>query len=118
MGKKNNQTLVCDADREIPFLWSANNAGNLVNLVSGFVFLPSGWDFLGLHRNRICLFLERTLSAEMKVILIIFKFFVDFCTCSVFLVHQYESTRSCHSDVSIGIGKCITLKSFMTKFFM
>ena len=45
IGKKNNQTSVFDADREIPTLGSTDNAGNSVNLVSGFIRLPSGWDF-------------------------------------------------------------------------
>ena len=45
MGKKNNQTSVSDADREIPTQWSTENAGNKVNLVSGIIGLPSGWDF-------------------------------------------------------------------------
>ena len=31
--------------REIPTLRSTDNAGNSVNLVSGIVRLPSGWDF-------------------------------------------------------------------------
>ena len=46
LGKKNNQSLVSDEDREIPTLGSTENAGNLVNLVSGIIHLPSGWDFL------------------------------------------------------------------------
>ena len=45
IGKKNNQSTVLDADREIPFLGSTDNAGNSVNLVSGIIRLPSGWDF-------------------------------------------------------------------------
>ena len=45
IGKKNNQTSVSDADREIPALGSTDNAGNSVNLVSGIIRLPSGWDF-------------------------------------------------------------------------
>ena len=45
VGKKNNQTSVFCADREIPTLESTDNAGNLVNLVSGIIRLPSGWDF-------------------------------------------------------------------------
>ena len=45
IGKKNNQTSVFDADREIPTLGSTDNAGNSVNLVSGFIRLPSDWDF-------------------------------------------------------------------------
>ena len=38
--KKNNQTLVSDAVREIPALGSTYNAGNWVNLVSGFSVYP------------------------------------------------------------------------------
>ena len=38
--KKNNQSLVSDADREIPTLGSTNNAGNLVNLDSGIILFP------------------------------------------------------------------------------
>ena len=45
MSKKNNQTSASDADREIPILGSTDNAGNEVNLVSGIIRLPSGWDF-------------------------------------------------------------------------
>ena len=45
IGKKNNQTFVSDADREIPTLGSADNAGNSVNLVSGIIRLPSGRNF-------------------------------------------------------------------------
>ena len=41
MGKKNNQTLVFNADREIPTLGSTDNAGNSINLVSGIIRLPS-----------------------------------------------------------------------------
>ena len=44
IGKKNNQTSVSDADREIPNLGSTGNAGNSENLVSGIIRLPSGWD--------------------------------------------------------------------------
>ena len=44
-GKKNNQSSVSDADREIPTLGSTDNAGNSVNLLSGIIRLPSGWDF-------------------------------------------------------------------------
>ena len=35
IGKKNNQTSISNADREIPTLESMDNAGNSVNLVSG-----------------------------------------------------------------------------------
>ena len=42
MDKKNNQTSVSDADREIPTLGSTDNAGNSVNLVSGIIRLPLG----------------------------------------------------------------------------
>ena len=45
LGKKNNQSLVSDADQEIPTLGSMNNAGNFVKLVSGIISLPSGYDF-------------------------------------------------------------------------
>ena len=44
-GKKNNQSSVSDADRDIPTLESTDNAGNSINLVSGIIRLPSGWDF-------------------------------------------------------------------------
>ena len=43
--QKNNQLSVSDADREIKSLGSTDNAGNSVNLVSGIIRLPSGWDF-------------------------------------------------------------------------
>ena len=46
IGKKNNQTSVFDADREIPTLGSTDIAENLVSLVSGIICLPSGWGFL------------------------------------------------------------------------
>ena len=45
IGKKNNQSLVSNADREIPTLGSMDNARNSVHLVSGIIRLPSGWDF-------------------------------------------------------------------------
>ena len=38
IGKKNNQSSVSDADREIQ---------SLLNLISGIVSLPLGWDFSG-----------------------------------------------------------------------
>ena len=41
IGKKNNQTLVSDADQEIPTFGSTDNAGNSVNLVSGIILLLS-----------------------------------------------------------------------------
>ena len=44
MGKKNNQSSVSDADWEIRTLRSTDNVGNSVNLVSGIICLPSGWD--------------------------------------------------------------------------
>ena len=40
IGKKNNQSSVSDADREIPSYGSTDNAGNNVNLVSGIIRLP------------------------------------------------------------------------------
>ena len=46
IGKKNNHTSVYDADRENPTLGLTHNAENSVNLVSGIIRLPSGWDFL------------------------------------------------------------------------
>ena len=52
MGKKNNQTSVSDADREIPTLGSTDNAENSVNLVSGIIRLPSGLDFSVCIRDR------------------------------------------------------------------
>ena len=45
IGMKNSQSSVSDADREIPTLGSTANAGNEVNLVSGIIRLPEGWDF-------------------------------------------------------------------------
>ena len=42
--KKNNQSSKSDADQEIQTLGSTDNAGNSVNLVSGIIRLPSGWD--------------------------------------------------------------------------
>ena len=45
IGKKNIQTLVSDADREILTLGLTNNTRNSVNLVFGIIRLPSGWDF-------------------------------------------------------------------------
>ena len=40
IGKKKNQTLVSDADREIPILGSTDNAGNLVNLFRALTVYP------------------------------------------------------------------------------
>ena len=45
IGKRNNQILVSDADREILNLGSTLNAGNSVNLVSGIIRLPSSLGF-------------------------------------------------------------------------
>ena len=45
IGKKNSQTSVSDADREIPTLGSTDSAGNETYLVSGIVRLSSGLDF-------------------------------------------------------------------------
>ena len=45
IGKKNNQSSVSDADREVRTLGSTDNAGNSVNLVSDIIRSPSGWDF-------------------------------------------------------------------------
>ena len=42
IGQKNNQTWVSG---------STDNAGNLVNLVSNIIRLPTGLGFLGLHRR-------------------------------------------------------------------
>ena len=59
IGKKNNQTSVSYAGGEIPTLGSTDNAGNLVNLVSGIIHLPFGLEFLCLHqrpmKDSICL---------------------------------------------------------------
>ena len=43
--KKNNQSSISNADREIPTLGSTDNTGNSVNIVSGIIRLPSVWDF-------------------------------------------------------------------------
>ena len=40
IGKKNNQTLVSNADQEIPTLGSTDNARDLVNLVSSTIRYP------------------------------------------------------------------------------
>ena len=48
--KKNNQTSVSDADRQIPILGPTDNAINSVNLVSGIFPFTLGLGFLGLHR--------------------------------------------------------------------
>ena len=45
IGMKNNQSLVSDAGEEISTLGSTDNAGKSVNLVSGIICLPLGWDF-------------------------------------------------------------------------
>ena len=45
IGKKNNQTSVSDADRQIPTLGSTDNAGNSVNFVSGFWYYPFTFGF-------------------------------------------------------------------------
>ena len=58
IGKKNNQTLSFDADRDIPTLGQTDNAGNSVNLVSGIFRFPSGWNFsvcIGDRSDRFCL---------------------------------------------------------------
>ena len=51
MGKKNNQSSVSDADREIPTLGLMGNAGNWVNLISGIIHLPTELGFLYLHQR-------------------------------------------------------------------
>ena len=57
IGKKNNQSSVFDADREIPALGSTDNVANEVNLVSGIIHLPSGWNSLSVleTNDRSCL---------------------------------------------------------------
>ena len=57
IGKKNNQSSVFDADREISTLGSRDNAANKVNLVSGIIDLPSGWNSLSVleTNDRSCL---------------------------------------------------------------
>ena len=61
IGKKNKQSSVSDADREIPTLGSTDNAGNLVN--HSFTL---GLGFLCLHRrpmiDSICKFLSASPS--------------------------------------------------------
>ena len=52
IGKKNIETLVFSTDREIPTLGPTDNAGNLVNLISGIIRSPSDWDFLVSIGNR------------------------------------------------------------------
>ena len=52
IGKKNNQTSVSDADRDIQTLRSTDNAGNSANLVSDIICLLSGWDFLVCNGDR------------------------------------------------------------------
>ena len=42
IGKKSNETSFSDAGREIPTLGSTDNAGNLVNLVSGIIRILRG----------------------------------------------------------------------------
>ena len=66
IGKKNNQTLVSDADREIPTLWSTDNAGNSVNLVSGIILLPSGWDLSVCIGDQKRFYLSEWWKGEMK----------------------------------------------------
>ena len=51
IGKKNNQSSVSDADREIPTLGSTDNTGNSVNLVSRHYPFTLGLESLGLHRG-------------------------------------------------------------------
>ena len=46
IGKKNNQTWVSDADRDIASLGPTDSARNSVNLVSAL-----GFGFLGMHRR-------------------------------------------------------------------
>ena len=50
IAKKNNQSSIFDEDWEIPTLGSTDNAGNSVNLISGIIHLPFGWNISGLHR--------------------------------------------------------------------
>ena len=52
IGKKNNQTSVPDADRQISTLRSTDNAENSVNLISGIIRLPSDLDFSGCIGHR------------------------------------------------------------------
>ena len=49
VGKKNNQSSVSDADREIPTLESTDNVRNSVNLVFCIIHFPVGLGFLCLH---------------------------------------------------------------------
>ena len=61
VGKKNNQSSVSDADREIPTRGSTDNAGNSVNFVSGITPFTHGLGFLDLPRGPMSgsVYLER-----------------------------------------------------------
>ena len=51
LGKKNNQSWVSDADREIPTLGSTDNAGNSVKPCFRHHLFTLGLGFLCLHRR-------------------------------------------------------------------
>ena len=51
IGKKYNQTLVSDADREIPTLGSTDNAGNSSEPRFQHYLFTLGLGFLDLHRQ-------------------------------------------------------------------
>ena len=59
IGKKINQSLVSDADQEIPTIGSTDNAENSVNLISGIIRFPLGLVYLCLNQrpmiDSICL---------------------------------------------------------------
>ena len=55
IGKKHNETLVSDADREISTLGSTDNAGSSVNLISGIIVYAHGRRlFAYTHGRRVC----------------------------------------------------------------
>ena len=64
IGKKNNQTSVSDADREIPTLGSTDNAGNSGEPSFWHCPLTLGLGFLGLHRKPMIDSIYPTLKAE------------------------------------------------------
>ena len=60
-----NQTSASDADRDIPVHVYTDNAGNSVNLASGIIRSPLGWDFSVCIGDR-CYFLFNNCGQDHK----------------------------------------------------
>ena len=106
IGKKNNQSLVSDADREIPTLRSTDNAGNSVNLRLRHYPSTLGLEFLGLHRRPVtdstvkilCIGTDRShQTVQTKIRLLLKKQSDQGLRCLPFNQHLLDALMQCYS---------------------